>query len=284
MITLAVQKSGRLSEQTFSLLQECGIKFNGLSKRSLMINATNYPLRLLLLRDDDIPECVNDNIAQIGMVGENTLLEKGFDLKIIEKLGYAKCRLSIAIPEKTEFKRLQDLSGKKIATSYPKILGRFLNKNKIDAEIHEISGSVEIAPGIGLANAIFDIVSTGSTLITNGLREVHTIMHSEAVLIQSGQTTDEQVNLIEGLIFRMRAVRKAKDYKYIILNAPNESIDEICSILPGMKSPTITPLVTDGWSSLYSVIEENTFWENIDKLKKAGAQGILVVPIEKMIM
>lgn len=284
MITLAVQKSGRLSEKTFQLLEECGIKFNGLSKRSLMIKATNFPLQLLLMRDDDIPECVNDNIAQIGIVGENTFLEKKFDLKIVERLGFAKCRLSLALPKKADFNDIRDLNGHKIATSYPNILRQFLSDNKIDAEIHEISGSVEIAPSIGLAGAIFDIVSTGSTLITNGLREVYTVMHSEAVLIKSDQTNAEQAALIDRLIFRMQSVRRAKDYKYIILNAPNEAIDTICEILPGMKSPTITPLVTKGWSSMYSVIEENTFWENIDKLKKAGAEGILVVPIEKMIV
>jgi ATP phosphoribosyltransferase len=283
MITLAIQKSGRLSDKTINLLQECGIDFNGLTKGSLKIKATNFPLNLLLMRDDDIPECVANNIAQIGIVGENTLLEKGFDLKISKRLGFAKCRLSLAVPKKSEIINVSDLNGKKIATSYPAILKSFLKKENLSSEIHEISGSVEIAPSIGLAEAIFDIVSSGSTLMTNGLKELHTVMKSEAVLIQSKKLTDEEQDLISKLVFRIEAVYQAKHNKYIILNAPNKALDTICDILPGMKSPTITPLASEGWSALYSVIEENAFWENIDKLKKAGAQGILVVPIEKMI-
>jgi len=284
MITLAIQKSGRLSEKTIILLQECGIDFNDLTKGSLKIMATNFPLNLLLMRDDDIPECIANNIAHIGIVGENTLIEKGFDLEITKRLGYAKCRLCLAVPKKSEILTLEDLNGKKIATSYPSILKSFLQKENINSEIHVISGSVEIAPSIGLADAIFDIVSSGSTLIINGLKELHTVMKSEALLIQSKNITDTEQNLIDRLVFRIQAVRQAKHNKYIVLNAPNKSLEEICSILPGMKSPTITPLVTKGWSSLYSVIEEDTFWENIDRLKKAGAEGILVLPIEKMIM
>ncbi len=284
MITLAVQKSGRLSEQTNALLKECGIKFNYNGKGKLKSTARNFPLQTLYLRDDDIPECVNDGIADIGIVGENTLLEKGFKLSIAERLGFARCRLSLAVPQQVQWKSLDDLGGMKIATSYPRILKRFLDRHDLKAEIHEISGSVEIAPGIGLGDAIFDIVSTGSTLMTNGLKEVYTVLESEAVMVQAPQLDGGKLKLIDRLLFRLRAVQRASSHKYIILNAPNDKLDEICALLPGMKSPTITPLATSGWSSLYSVIREDEFWENIDKLKSAGAQGILVVPIEKMIL
>ncbi len=284
MITIAIQKAGRLSEQTNELLKECGISFNQAGKGKLKSKARNFPLQVLHLRDDDIPQTVADNIAQLGIVGENTLKEKGFPLRIVEKLGFAYCRLSVAVPANMNFTDIKDLQNKKIATSYPNIIKEYLKQRNVTADIHEISGSVEIAPGIGLADVIFDIVSTGSTLLTNGLKEVHTVMDSEAVMVKANDISHEQQELIDKLLFRIKAVKQAENHKYIILNAPDENIDEICRILPGMKSPTITPLAEGGWSSLYSVIREDEFWENIDLLKKAGAQGILVVPIEKMIL
>lgn len=284
MLTLAIQKSGRLNEKTVQLLRECGIAFENGGSSKLKSKARNFPMQILYLRDDDIPECVADGIADAGIVGENVYLEKRRPLRIIERLGFARCRLSIAFPKDRQYRGSDDLQGLNIATSYPNILKDFLAKNRINATIHEISGSAEIAPGIGLADAIFDIVSTGSTLLSNGLREVETVMLSEAVLVAAENLLTAKQDLLDKLLFRIRAVQTAGNRKYILLNVPNERIDEICTLLPGMKSPTIMPLSTEGWSSVHSVIEEDEFWEKIEALKIAGAQGILVIPIEKMIL
>jgi ATP phosphoribosyltransferase len=282
-LKIAIQKSGRLSESSLKLLKECGIEFdNGLNK--LKAEAFNFPLEVFFLRDDDIPQYVEDGVADIGMVGENVMLEKGRELAIVDKLGFGKCRLSLAIPKDQKYKSIQNLNGKRIATSYANILSKYLKKNKITAEIHEISGSVEIAPGIGLADAICDLVSSGSTLFTNGLKEVEVILKSEAVLVANKTLNKEKQAILDKLLFRIQSVRKAKNNKYILLNAPNNKLDAICKVLPGMKSPTILPLVEEGWSSVHSVVEEDKFWEIIEKLKQNGAQGILVVPIEKMIL
>jgi ATP phosphoribosyltransferase len=284
MLILAIQKSGRLSEKTIKLLQECGIAFQNSGSSKLKATATNFPMEILYLRDDDIPECVADGIADIGIVGENICLEKARPLTIVEKLGFACCRLSIAVPKNTEYSGPSDLNGLSIATSYPNILMKYLEEKQITAKINEISGSVEIAPGIGLGDAIFDIVSTGSTLLSNGLREVETVLKSEAVLVSGPELSDDKKTILRKLLFRMRAVNEARNRKYILLNTPNDRIEQICKLLPGMKSPTIMPLSTAGWSSLHSVIEEDVFWDKIEALKAAGAQGILVIPIEKMIM
>lgn len=283
MLTLAIQKAGRLSEKTLHLLDETGIILENGGKNKLKCKAKNFPLQILYLRDDDIPECIADHIADLGIVGENIYREKGHRLEISQKLGFAKCRLSIAVPKHMDYGSIQDLNGSKIATSFPNILVKYLEEKGISAEIHEIKGSVEIAPGIGLSDAIFDIVSSGSTLLSNGLREVETVMHSEAVLLQNPDLGDDKLQLLNKLLFRIRAVNKAKNYKYILLNVPNEAIDGVCDVLPGIKSPTIVPLALEGWSSLHSVIREDEFWESIENLKSAGAEGILVVPIEKMI-
>jgi len=283
MLTLAIQKSGRLSEKTITLLKDCGVFFDNGGTVKLKTVSTNFPLTLLYLRDDDIPECIDDGIADAGIVGENIYLEKQKSLIIEEKLGFAKCRLSIAVPKNETFYSIKDLSGKKIATTYPNILSRFLKENKINAVIHEIGGSVEIAPGIGLSDVIFDIVSTGSTLLSNGLKEVHTVADSEAVLIKNKALTSKNNAILSKLLFRIRSVNKAREYKYILLNTPDSAIDKICSILPGIKSPTVMPLAQKGWSSLHSVIQQDDFWEIIEKLKRVGAEGILVIPIEQMI-
>lgn len=284
MLTVAVQKSGRLSEKTLHLLKECGVNFENGGKDKLKTHASNFPLTILFLRDDDIPECVDDKIADVGIVGENVVMEKGKKLTIAERLGFAKCRLSIAVPKAMKYKDSQNLNGLKIATSYPTILKSFLNKNKINAEIHEINGSVEIAPSIGLADVIFDIVSTGSTLLSNGLKEVETVVKSEAVMVTQPDLASNKKEILDKLLFRIRSVQKAAAFKYILLNAPNNKIEEICAVLPGMKSPTIMPLAMENWSSVHSVIREDDFWENIENLKNKGAQGILVIPIEKMIL
>ncbi len=283
MIKIAIQKSGRLSESSLALLKECGISIvNGLNK--LKAKAQNFPLEVYFLRDDDIPQYVEDGVADIGIIGENVLLEKNKKLRTLKKLGFGKCRLSIAVPKEIQFKSLKDLNGKRIATSYTTILSEFLKQNKIKAEIHEISGSVEIAPGIGLADAICDLVSSGSTLFTNGLKEVEVIMQSEAVLVANKNLSKQKKQLCDDLLFRFDALRAAKSNKYIVLNVPNSKLEKICSILPGMKSPTVLPLAQKGWSSVHSVVQEDKFWEIIEQLKKNGAQGILVVPIEKMII
>lgn len=282
-LKIAIQKSGRLNEDSIKILKEAGIEFNnGMNK--LKAEAVNFPLEVFFLRDDDIPQYVEDGVADIGIVGENVVIEKSKEVKIVYKLGFGKCRLSIAIPKNQKYKGVQNLEGKRIATSYSNVLSKYLKKNKINAEIHEISGSVEIAPGIGLADAICDLVSSGSTLFTNGLKEAEVILRSEAVLISNKQLTKEQELILEKLLFRINAVKKAKNNKYILLNAPNENLNAICKILPGMKSPTILPLADKGWSSVHSVVNENDFWEIIEKLKEKGAEGILVVPIEKMIL
>lgn len=282
-LKIAIQKSGRLNEDSIKILKEAGIEFNnGINK--LKAEAVNFPLEVFFLRDDDIPQYVEDGVADIGIVGENVVLEKNKEVKIVDRLGFGKCRLSIAIPKNIKYKDIQDLEGKRIATSYSTILSKYLKKNKINAEIHEISGSVEIAPGIGLADAICDLVSSGSTLFTNGLKEAEVILKSEAVLISNNQLSKEQIKILEKLLFRINAVKKAKNNKYILLNAPNKNLDAICKILPGMKSPTILPLADKGWSSVHSVVNENDFWDIIEKLKEKGAEGILVVPIEKMIL
>jgi ATP phosphoribosyltransferase len=283
ILKIAIQKSGRLSENSKKLLEECGIKFsNGISV--LKTTARNFPVELLFLRDDDIPQYVEQQVADIGILGENMVFEKNKDVRIIEQLGFAHCRLSLAIPKEEKYEGLGYFNGKKIATSYTHILTDYLKRNKITAEIEEISGSVEIAPGIGLANAVCDIVSSGSTLLTNGLHEVETILKSQAVIIGNKNLSPEKQTILDSLLFRIRAVKNAKENKYILLNTPESCIAKICSILPGMKSPTIVPLVEKGWYSLHSVVKEDEFWDRIDQLKAAGAEGILVIPIEKMII
>lgn len=282
-LKIAIQKSGRLNEDSIKILKEAGIEFNnGMNK--LKAEAVNFPLEVFFLRDDDIPQYVEDGVADIGIVGENVVLEKNKEIRIVDRLGFGKCRLSIAIPKNKKYKGVQDFEGKRIATSYSTVLAKYLEKNKINAEIHEISGSVEIAPGIGLADAICDLVSSGSTLFTNGLKEAEVILKSEAVLVANNKLTLEQSLILEKLLFRINSVKKAKNNKYILLNAPNNNLDAICKILPGMKSPTILPLADKGWSSVHSVVNENDFWDIIEKLKEKGAEGILVVPIEKMIL
>jgi ATP phosphoribosyltransferase len=283
VLKIAIQKSGRLSENSKKLLEECGIKFsNGISV--LKTTARNFPVELLFLRDDDIPQYVEQQVADIGILGENMVFEKNKDVTVIEQLGFAQCRLSLAIPKEEEYSGLEYFMNKKIATSYPHLLSNFLKKNKLKAEIEEISGSVEIAPGIGLAGAVCDIVSSGSTLLTNGLHEVETILKSQAVIIGNKNLGTEKQSILNRLLFRIRAVKNAKENKYILLNTPESAIKNICKILPGMKSPTIVPLVEKGWYSLHSVVKEDEFWERIDQLKAAGAEGILVIPIEKMIL
>jgi ATP phosphoribosyltransferase len=282
-LKLAIQKSGRLHDDSIKLLKDCGIDVkNGVNK--LKSEAENFPLEVFFLRDDDIPQYVEDKVADIGIVGENVLFEKEKDIAIVEKLGFGKCRLSIAVDKNESYSGPGYLEGKTIATSYPVLVKNFLKKNNINAEIHEISGSVEIAPGIGLSDAIVDLVSSGSTLFMNGLKETEVILKSEAVLVKHNALDEAQQKMLDKLCFRIRAVRKAKNNKYILLNAPNEKLSEIVKLLPGMKSPTVLPLADPGWSSVHSVLDENDFWEIIEQLKDAGAQGILVVPIEKMIL
>lgn len=283
MLKLAIQKSGRLHEDSMKLLKECGIAVsNGANK--LKTEATNFPLQVFFLRDDDIPQYVEDAVADIGVVGENVVYEKNKSVKTVEQLGFGACRLSIAVVRGEQYNNIQSLEGKRIATSYPHLTKQFLKKNKVNAEIHEISGSVEIAPGIGLSDAICDLVSSGSTLLTNGLKEVETILYSQAALIRHNNFNKVQQQVLDKLLFRIHAVRKAKNNKYILLNAPNDKLDEIIGLLPGMKSPTVLPLADKGWSSVHSVLSEDEFWDKIEQLKAAGAQGILVVPIEKMVL
>ena len=283
ILRLAIQRKGRLSEDSLSLIKESGIKFSyGTGK--LKSKARNFPIEFLFLRDDDIPDYVADGVADIGIVGENVALEKGKNIDVVKKLGFSKCRLSLAIPKEIEYKGLEYFQHASIATSYPKILQGFLNKNKITADIHEISGSVEIAPSIGLANGVCDIVSSGSTLLSNGLKEVETILNSEAIIIGNQGLADEKISILDKLLFRIESVQKGKNNKYILLNAPNSNLEQIIELLPGMRSPTIVPLADKNWSSIHSVINEDEFWEVIEKLRKAGAEGILVVPIEKMIL
>ena len=281
-IKIAIQTKGRLNEDTMNLINEAGIGLS-VGKRKLVSEAKNFPMDALFLRDDDIPQTVADGVADIGVVGENEMAEKEENVVIAKRLGFSKCRLSLAIPKSIDYPGVEFFNGKKIATSYPVILKRFLDENNINAEIHVISGSVEIAPGIGLADAIFDIVSSGSTLVSNRLKEVEVVMKSEAVLVANPNLSPEKKEILDELIFRIESVQRAEGKKYILLNIPNDKVDEITSLLPGMKAPTLVPLAQEGWSSMHSVIDEDDFWEIIGKLKKAGATGILVVPIEKMI-
>lgn len=283
MLRIAIQKSGRLSEDSLKLIKECGISFVN-SSLKLKTESTNFPLEILYLRDDDIPGYVADGVADIGIVGENVLVEEGMQHLAVEQLGFSKCRLSLAVPKADTYTGVSDLNGKNIATSYPNLLQAYLTENGVEAHIHTISGSVEIAPSIGLADAICDIVSSGSTLISNGLKEVERVFKSQAVLIANKDLNEEKRQILDKLLFRIHAVQRAQRAKYILLNAPNEKIEEITTLLPGVKSPTILPLAEEGWSSLHSVVNEDDFWEIIEKLKDAGAQGILVVPIEKMII
>ncbi|MGB4772195.1 MAG: ATP phosphoribosyltransferase [Chitinophagaceae bacterium] len=282
-LKIAIQKSGRLYEDSVSLLKECGIDLRNVKDR-LKTESDNFPLEVFFLRDDDIPQYVEDGVADIGIVGENVLVEKNKVVEVVEKLGFGKCRLSIAVPRNMNYPGIASLAGKRIATSYPVLLNKYLKEQGVQCDIHEISGSVEIAPGIGLADAVADLVSSGGTLFMNGLKEVETIFSSQAVLVQYKGLNGDKKPILDKLLFRIRAVKKSKRNKYILLNAPNHKLDEIVSILPGMKSPTILPLAESGWSSVHSVVSEDTFWDIIEQLKDAGAQGILVVPIEKMIL
>ncbi|MDR1226337.1 MAG: ATP phosphoribosyltransferase [Prevotellaceae bacterium] len=284
MLRIAIQKSGRLSEKSLELLSEAGINFAN-SERKLVAKAGNFPVEALYLRDDDIPQCVADGVADVGIVGENVVMEKGYKLEVVERLGFGKCRLSLAIPKNIDYEKLSWFNGRKIATSYPNILRKFLVQNGVKADIHEISGSVEISTGIGIAEAIFDIVSSGSTLISNGLKEVVEAAKSEAVMVgKNSRLTAEKKEILDTLLFRLHAVQKGRKNKYVLLNAPLEKVDKITAVIPGMKSPTVVPLAQSGWCSIHSVLPDNEFWEIIEKLKKLGAQGILVMPIEKMIV
>lgn len=282
LLRIAIQKSGRLQEESLALLKETGLSFSN-GKDQLIAQAGNFPVEILFLRDDDIPQYVEDHVADVGIVGENIFVEKQKKNMLVKRLDFAKCRLSIAVPRSDTYEGAKSLEGKNIATSYPVITQTFLKKNNISAGIHEISGSVEIAPGIGLADAICDIVSTGSTLLSNGLKEVEVVMQSEAVIIANPDLEKAKKEILDKLLFRIEAVKSAKNNKYILLNCPNEAIAKIISMIPGMNSPTIMPLAKPGWSSLHSVVNENDFWEKIDLLKSFGAEGILVIPIEKMI-
>ncbi|MCF7832935.1 MAG: ATP phosphoribosyltransferase [Candidatus Marinimicrobia bacterium] len=284
MLTMAIQKKGRLSTSSIELLEHCGIHLKNTGHDKLKTSAVNFPLEVLFLRDDDIPRCIEDGIADIGIVGDNVVLETASEIEKVMPLGFGKCRMSIAIPKHEEYKNINSLNGKRIATSYDHILQNYLDKKGVKADIHKISGSVEIAPGINMSEAIFDIVSTGSTLISNGLKEVETILESEASIYCNYSLSQEKREQIDKLCFRIRSVNTAKDYKYILLNVPNNKLDMVCDILPGMKSPTIMPLGEEGWSSVHSVIKEDMFWDVIKQLKDAGAESLLVTDIEKMIL
>ncbi|MCD6446575.1 MAG: ATP phosphoribosyltransferase [Candidatus Marinimicrobia bacterium] len=284
MLTMAIQKKGRLSTNSIDLLEHCGIHLKRTGHDKLKTSAVNFPLEVLFLRDDDIPRCIEDGIADIGIVGDNEVLETASNIKKVMPLGFGKCRMSIAVPKHVEYKDITSLEGKRIATSYDHILQNYLDKYSVKAGVHKISGSVEIAPGIDMSEAIFDIVSTGSTLISNGLKEVETILESEASIYSNNFLDKDKKDLIDKLCFRIRSVNTAKDYKYILLNVPNNKLDLVCDILPGMKSPTIMPLGEEGWSSVHSVIKEDIFWDVIEQLKDAGAESLLVTDIEKMIL
>ena len=283
MLRIAVQSKGRLFDDTMNLLSEADIKVSA-SKRTLLVQSTNFPIEVLYLRDDDIPQSVASGVADIGIVGENEFVERGENAQIIDRLGFSKCRLSLAIPKKIDYTSLKWFDGKKIATSYPNILSNFMKKNGINADIHVITGSVEISPGIGLADGIFDIVSSGSTLISNNLAEVEVVMKSEALLIGNWNMDEQKHQILNEMLFRFEAVRSAQDKKYVMMNAPKDKIDAITEVLPGIKSPTIIPLADENWCSIHTVLDEKRFWEIIGKLKELGAQGILVTPIEKMIL
>lgn len=283
MLRIAVQSKGRLFEDTMNLLAEADIKVSS-SRRTLLVQSSNFPLEVLYLRDDDIPQSVANGVADIGVVGENEFVERQEGADVVSRLGFSKCRLSLAIPKEVVYSGLQWFNGKKIATSYPVILRQFMQAHDIDAEVHVITGSVEISPGIGLADGIFDIVSSGSTLVSNNLREVEIVMKSEALLIGNKQMSEEKRAILEQMLFRFEAVKNAEDKKYVRMNAPKARLQEIISVLPGLKSPTIIPLADDDWCSVHTVLDEKRFWEIIGKLKELGAQGILVTPIEKMIL
>ncbi|MFZ1235879.1 MAG: ATP phosphoribosyltransferase [Prevotella sp.] len=283
MLRIAVQSKGRLCDDTMNLLSESDIKV-GASKRTLLVQSTNFPLEVLYLRDDDIPQSVANGVADIGIVGENEFVERHENAQIISRLGFSKCRLSLAMPKDINYQGLEWFNNRKIATSYPHILKTFLQEHDIHADIHVITGSVEISPGIGLSDAIFDIVSSGSTLISNNLKEVEVVMKSEAVLIGNFNMDDEKHQTLNEMLFRFEAVRSAQDKKYVMMNAPKSKLKEITDVLPGIKSPTIIPLADEDWCSIHTVLDEKRFWEIIGKLKELGAQGILVTPIEKMIL
>ncbi|MDE5783822.1 MAG: ATP phosphoribosyltransferase [Prevotella sp.] len=283
MLRIAVQSKGRLFDDTMQLLNEADIKVSA-TKRTLLVEAKNFPLEVLYLRDDDIPQSVATGVADIGVVGENEYVERGAEAEIISRLGFSRCRLSLAIPKEADYQGLSWFNGKTIATSYPVILRKFLADNGIKAEIHVITGSVEISPGIGLADAIFDIVSSGSTLVSNNLREVEVVMQSEALLIGHPDMSQEKRDVLNQMLFRFQAVREAEDKKYVRMNAPKARLEEIINVLPGLKSPTIIPLADDEWCSVHTVLDQKRFWEIIGQLKELGAQGILVTPIEKMIL
>lgn len=283
MLRIAVQAKGRLYDETMSFLSESDIKLNA-TKRTLLVQSSNFPIEVLFLRDDDIPQTVATGVADIGIVGENEFVEKSEDAEIIKRLGFSKCRLSLAMPKDVAYSGIEWFEGKKIATSYPGILSRYLKEQHVNAEIHVITGSVEVSPGIGLADAIFDIVSSGSTLVSNRLKEVEVVMNSEALLIGNKHLSDEKKEILAELLFRMDAVRTAEDKKYVLMNAPKDKLEEIISVLPGMKSPTVMPLAQEGWCSVHTVLDEKCFWDIIGKLKALGAEGILVLPIEKMII
>jgi len=283
VLRIAIQKSGRLSDDSIHLLKECGIDLRNVKDR-LRTVSENFPIEVFFLRDDDIPEYVQDGVADLGIVGQNVLAEKNSKVETVEALGFGKCRLSIALPKAVKYEGSKSLEGKRISTSYPHVVQEYLKQNKINATVHEISGSVEIAPGIGLADVVVDLVSSGGTLFMNGLQEAEVILDSQAVLVSNQQLSVEQKQILEKLLFRIRAVKKAKKNKYVLMNAPNEKLSEIISLLPGMKSPSVLPLAETGWSSVHSVLSEDEFWDKIEKLKLAGAEGILVVPIEKMIL
>ncbi|MBE0650362.1 MAG: ATP phosphoribosyltransferase [Bacteroidales bacterium] len=282
-LKIAIQKSGRLNEGSLKLLSDCGIFIDN-GRDQLMAPASNFPLEVLFLRNSDIPQYVEDGVADAAIIGDNILMEKPKEVEVVQKLGFSRCRVSLAVPKNVSYSGPQYFQGRKIATSYPNTLTQFLKKNNVQADIHEISGSVEIAPKIGLADGICDIVSSGSTLFKNGLKEVESFLKSEAVLIRSKKLDDELERILERLVFRISSVLEAKNSKYILMNVPNEKIEEVTRLLPVLKSPTVMPLAMKGWSSLHTVIKEDTFWEVIDRLKEAGAQGILVIPIEKMVV
>lgn len=283
MLRIAVQSKGRLYEDTMSLLAEADIKISA-SKRTLLVQSTNFPVEVLYLRDDDIPQSVATGVADLGVVGENEYIERGGGSDIVSRLGFSKCRLSLAIPKDIDYQGLEWFNNKKIATSYPVILKDFLDKNNINAEIHVITGSVEISPGIGLADAIFDIVSSGSTFVSNNLREVEVVLESEALLIGNKSMDEHKKSVLKEMLFRFSAVKNAEDKKYVRMNVPKNRLEEIINVLPGLKSPTIIPLADDAWCSVHTVLSQKRFWEIIGKLKELGAQGILVTPIEKMIL
>lgn len=283
MLRIAVQAKGRLYEETMSFLEESDIKLSA-TKRTLLVQSSNFPVEVLFLRDDDIPQTVATGVADIGIVGENEFMERNEDAEIVRRLGFSKCRLSLALPKDIDYPGISWLEGRKIATSYPGILSRYLQDKGVKADIHVITGSVEVSPGIGLADAIFDIVSSGSTLVSNRLKEVEVVMRSEALLIGNKHLSDEKKAILDELLFRMNAVKTAEDKKYVLMNVPKNKLEEIVAVLPGMKSPTVMPLAQEDWCSVHTVLDEKCFWEIIGKLKALGAEGILVLPIEKMIL